>query len=275
MAIRRTKRARSFSGASWASAANGGRRSSSLRLLPRVGSRHGTGRRSTGSRSRRTRPSCRRCRRGGVWATVDQAAQAIGGLTKNPARGEIATRYPYLRVANVYADRLKLDDVKTIGVAESELKRVLLRAGDLLVVEGNGSADQIGRVAEWRGELTTCCHQNHLIKVRCDHDRACLPRWLLLWLLSPLGRRRVLDKASSTSGLYTLSLSKVRALPFPLAPSMAASSPRTRTTSPRASSWTASAPRAKGKSRGPAAPVFATGGWPKPPATRGARLPAL
>jgi len=140
---------------------------------------------------------------------------------------------------------------------------------------GQRERRQIGRVAEWRGELTTCCHQNHLIKVRCDHDRACLPRWLLLWLLSPLGRRRVLDKASSTSGLYTLSLSKVRALPFPLAPSMAASSPRTRTTSPRASSWTASAPRAKGKSRGPAAPVFATGGWPKPPATRGARLPAL
>lgn len=155
---------------------------------------------------------------GWCWATVDQAARVIGGLTKNPARGEIATRYPYLRVANVYADRLKLDDVKTIGVAESELERVLLRAGDLLVVEGNGSAEQIGRVAEWQGELTTCCHQNHLIKVRCDHDRACLPRWLLLWLLSPLGRRTVLDKASSTSGLYTLSLSKVRALPFPLAP---------------------------------------------------------
>ncbi|MDE2979312.1 MAG: hypothetical protein OXU63_17590 [Acidobacteriota bacterium] len=38
---------------------------------------------------------------------------------------------------------MKLDDVKTIGVAESELKRVLLRAGDLLVVEGNGSADRL------------------------------------------------------------------------------------------------------------------------------------
>ncbi len=155
---------------------------------------------------------------GWCWATVDQAAQVIGGLTKNPARGEIATKYPYLRVANVYADELKLDEVKTIGVAESELERVLLRGGDLLVVEGNGSAHQIGRVAEWQGELATCCHQNHLIKVRCDRGRACLPRWLLLWLLSPLGRRTVLEKASSTSGLYTLSLSKVRALPFPLAP---------------------------------------------------------
>ncbi len=155
---------------------------------------------------------------GWCWATVDQAAQVIGGLTKNQARAGLPTSYPYLRVANVYADELRLDDVKTIGVAESELERVLLRAGDLLVVEGNGSSGQIGRVAEWNGELTACCHQNHLIKVRCDRGRTCLPRWLLLWLLSPLGRRTVLDKASSTSGLYTLSLSKARALPFPLAP---------------------------------------------------------
>lgn len=151
---------------------------------------------------------------GWCWATVDQVGQVLGGLTKNQARAELPTSYPYLRVANVYADELRLKDVKTIGVSESELERVLLRAGDLMVVEGNGSPGQIGRVAEWKGELTTCCHQNHLIKVRCDRGRVCLPRWLLLWLLSPLGRRTVLDKASSTSGLYTLSLSKVRALPF-------------------------------------------------------------
>ncbi len=155
---------------------------------------------------------------GWCWATVDQVGQVIGGLTKNQARSKLPSKYPYLRVANVYADELRLADVKTIGVAESELDRVLLRAGDLMVVEGNGSPGQIGRVAEWNGELTACCHQNHLIKVRCAADGACRPRWLLLWLLSPTGRQAVLKKASSTSGLYTLSLSKVRALPIPLAP---------------------------------------------------------
>ena len=36
--------------------------------------------------------------------------------------------------------------------------------------------------------------------------------------LAPLGRRTVLAVASSTSGLHTLSLSKVRALPVPVAP---------------------------------------------------------
>lgn len=155
---------------------------------------------------------------GWCWATVDQVGHVIGGLTKNQARTKLPTKYPYLRVANVYADELRLDEVKTIGVAESELDRVLLRPGDLMVVEGNGSPGQIGRVAEWSGELTDCCHQNHLIKVRCAADGGCRPRWLLLWLLSPTGRQAVLKKASSTSGLYTLSLSKVRALPIPLAP---------------------------------------------------------
>ena len=155
---------------------------------------------------------------GWCWATVDQVGQVIGGLTKNQARAKIPAKHPYLRVANVYADELRLDDVKTIGVSDAEFDRVLLCAGDLMVVEGNGSPDQIGRVAEWNGELAICCHQNHLIKVRCDPAGVCLPRWLLLWLLSPLGRRTVLNKASSTSGLYTLSLSKLRALSFPVAP---------------------------------------------------------
>ena len=154
---------------------------------------------------------------GWCWATVDQVSAVTGGLTKNPARSRLPIRYPYLRVANVYADEIRLDDVRMIGVSESELDRVLLRSGDLLVVEGNGSADQIGRVAEWRGDLVPCCHQNHLIKVRCAVS-ACRSRWMLLWLLSPLGRQTVLAVASSTSGLYTLSLSKVRALLVPLAP---------------------------------------------------------
>ncbi len=154
---------------------------------------------------------------GWCWATVDQVSAVTGGLTKNPARSRLPIRYPYLRVANVYADELRLDDVRTIGVSESELDRVLLRSGDLLVVEGNGSAGQIGRVAQWQGDLEPCCHQNHLIKVRCASS-ACRSRWMLLWLLSPLGRRTVLAVASSTSGLHTLSLSKVRALPVPLAP---------------------------------------------------------
>ena len=153
---------------------------------------------------------------GWCWATVDQLGRVIGGLTKNPARRNLSLRLPYLRVANVYADEMRLDDIRTIGVTKAELDRVSLLPGDLLMVEGNGSADQIGRVALWDGTIKPCVHQNHLIKVR--FGRYIRPRWSLMWLLSPAGRSTVLHRASSTSGLHTLSLSKVRSLPIPLPP---------------------------------------------------------
>lgn len=153
---------------------------------------------------------------GWSWTTVDQLGEVSGGLTKNAARDSGPRRYPYLRVANVYANRLALDEVKEIAVDEGELPRLLLRRGDLLVVEGNGSVDQIGRVALWDGSIDPVVHQNHLIKVR--FGRSPLERWVLTWLLSPSGRGAIERVASSTSGLHTLSISKVQSLPVPLPP---------------------------------------------------------
>ena len=151
---------------------------------------------------------------GWVWASMDQVGFVSGGLTKNQRRQTLTAQRPYLRVANVYANRLDLDDVQRIGVDDGELDRVLLEKGDLLVVEGNGSIDQIGRVAVWDGSIAGCVHQNHLIKVRCTE---LLPSWYaLIWCLSPLGRDYIRRVASSTAGLHTLSISKVASLPVPV-----------------------------------------------------------
>jgi type I restriction enzyme S subunit len=86
----------------------------------------------------------------------------------------------------------------------------------LLIVEGNGSKDQIGRLAVWDGSIDSCVHQNHLIKAR-PVDVA-LSKWLLNWLLSPNGRHFIELVASSTSGLYTLSTGKVGDLMVALPP---------------------------------------------------------
>jgi len=109
-----------------------------------------------------------------------------------------------------------LSDVGTIGIAETEMGRTLLDRGDLLVVEGNGSVEQIGRVALWDGSIDPCVHQNHIIKVR--FPTASTSGWVLWSLLSPSGRGHIQRVASSTSGLHTLSLSKVASLPLPLPP---------------------------------------------------------
>jgi type I restriction enzyme S subunit len=148
------------------------------------------------------------------WNMLASLADVTGGITKNPERNRFPIKIPFLRVANVYANRLDLAEIHLISVNEQELRRVLLERGDLLVVEGNGSVEQIGRAAIWRGEIEGCAHQNHLIKVRAT--RYVYPEYCLHFLLSTQGRNMIMKEASSTSGLYTLSTSKVANLKVPL-----------------------------------------------------------
>jgi type I restriction enzyme, S subunit len=138
---------------------------------------------------------------------LSEIGTVSGGLTKNSKRESLPARQPYLRVANVYANELRLDNVTDIGLTESEFNKTKLEYGDLLIVEGNGSIDQIGRVAMWRNEIANCCHQNHLIRWRCFEVAA--PLYVLMCLMSPAGRSQIVNVASSTTGLHTLSVSKV------------------------------------------------------------------
>ncbi len=133
--------------------------------------------------------------------------EITGGITLNSKRQFLPLKMPYLRVANVYSNQVLLNEIKSIGITEKEINRALLKKGDLLIVEGNGSPDQIGRVAQWHGEIENCLHQNHLIKFRSDNYYT--SRFILYFLLSFQGREQIEEASKSTSGLYTLSLSKV------------------------------------------------------------------
>jgi type I restriction enzyme, S subunit len=148
------------------------------------------------------------------WQAISELMGISGGLTKNPKRSAMAVRRPYLRVANVYANELRLAEIAETGCTEKEFEKTKLVAGDLLVVEGNGSLEQIGRVAIWNDEVRDCSHQNHLIRAR--PSEIVEPRYALFWLLSPAGREAIETVASSSSGLHTLSITKVGGLPIPL-----------------------------------------------------------
>lgn len=146
--------------------------------------------------------------------TFAAVGSVTGGLTKNPSRDALMLKRPYLRVANVHANELRLDDVSDIGLTEAEYRKTKLEERDLLIVEGNGSIEQIGRVALWDGRIPDCSHQNHLIRWRAGGR--VLPAYALYFLLSPDGRRQIEKVASSTTGLHTLSVSKVGALKLPV-----------------------------------------------------------
>ncbi len=149
-----------------------------------------------------------------MWTSFGNIARVTGGLTKNASREAIKTRSPYLRVANVYANELRLNDVADIGCTPSELAKTKLERGDLLIVEGNGSIEQVGRVAMWNDEIADCSHQNHIIRARPDD--ALVAGYGLFWLLSPIGRSAIERVASSSSGLHTLSITKVNRFPIPV-----------------------------------------------------------
>lgn len=155
--------------------------------------------------------------KGWEWCRASNIGFVIGGLTKNAAkRGGHKRLLPYLRVANVYANRLDLSDLQEIGVTDSEVEKLLLEKDDLLVVEGNGSRDQVGRIARWDGSVDPCVHQNHVIKVRLGDPK--VAPWALYWFLSPSGRTLIEEQARTSTGLYNLSTGKVANLPIPLPP---------------------------------------------------------
>lgn len=148
--------------------------------------------------------------------TIGDVAEVRGGIQKQPKRRPNKNPAPFLRVANVLRGELRLDEVHQIELFDGELEKYRLHAGDLLVVEGNGSPQQIGRAACWGDEIYDCVHQNHLIRVR--PGRSLVPRYLALYWNAPHTAYTLRDVASSTSGLYTLSTQKIKSIPIPLAP---------------------------------------------------------
>lgn len=153
---------------------------------------------------------------GWAWTMVGEMADISGGIQKTPARQPKTNHYPYLRVANVLRGRLDLSEIQRFELTLAELERWRLKPGDALIVEGNGSLTEIGRCAIWQGEIDDCVHQNHLIRVRLRSD--VVPEYFGYFLNSDLGRNLITTVASSTSGLYTLSVSKIERVVFPLAP---------------------------------------------------------
>ena len=148
---------------------------------------------------------------------LSELATITGGLTKNSKRNTFNLKMPYLRVANVFFNRLDLNEILEIGVREDEIGKTLLEAGDLLFVEGNGSIEQIGRVAIWDGSINQILHQNHLIKARF-HKKTILPEYALFYFMSQEGRQQIISKSVSTSGLNTLSVNKIGSLILPMPP---------------------------------------------------------
>ena len=137
---------------------------------------------------------------GWVWATLAQLGEVRLGRQRSPKRATGPNMRPYMRAANVTWDGLDLSDVKEMDFTPAEYETYGLLAGDILLSEASGTADEVGKPAVWNGEVDDCCFQNTLIRVRAESE---LVPYLFHHLLSD-ARTGALGRAARGVGIHHL-----------------------------------------------------------------------
>jgi type I restriction enzyme S subunit len=148
---------------------------------------------------------------------IEALAEVRGGIQKGPHRAPGANPVRYLTVAHVHRNRILTGSPRYFEVSPAELERWRLLRGDVLIIEGNGSADQIGRTALFRDEIENCVHQNHVIRIRPDSQRV-VPEFLNTFLNSPAGQDAVQGQSRTSSGLRSLSVGRIKSICVPVPP---------------------------------------------------------
>ncbi len=145
-------------------------------------------------------------------------AEVRTGLSKNARREGATLKRPYIRVANVQDGTLDLTDVKEIDVPASQIARYTLQAGDLLLIEGNGNPENLGRSCLWRGQVLDAVHQNHVFVVRTLSNDELSPDFLEQQTQSEHGRNYFLSCAKGSTGLSSLNSSQLKSFPLIIPP---------------------------------------------------------
>jgi type I restriction enzyme S subunit len=141
-------------------------------------------------------------------------ADIAAGVTLNADRAPRSRPYRYLTVVNVQRDAITLGEPRYLELSDSEIPRKLLRAGDILVVEGHANRSEIGRAALVREETAGLTYQNHLFRVRVS-DPGVDPRFLILALNRPDAQRHWAAVSNTSSGLNTINRRQLRRLLIP------------------------------------------------------------
>lgn len=150
-----------------------------------------------------------------VWSTVREAGEVKLGRQRSPEHHNGPHMRPYLRVANVFEDRIDLSDVLEMNFTPAEYEIYKLQHGDVLLNEGQ-SLELVGRSAMYRDELPGGCFQNTLIRFR--PHRHVDGRFALLIFRHYLHSRRFQRVAKWTVNIAHLGAQRFADIEFPIPP---------------------------------------------------------
>lgn len=148
--------------------------------------------------------------------TVVEAGRVQLGRQRAPKYQTGKFKRPYMRVANVFENRIDTSDVLVMDFDGRDFRDYKLEHGDLLLNEGQ-STELVGRPAMWRSEIEDCCFQNTLVRFQADRKRV-LPEFALGLFLQYFRSGEFAKISSKTSSVAHLGASRFGRMPFPLPP---------------------------------------------------------
>lgn len=152
---------------------------------------------------------------GWVWARIDQAGGVQLGRQRAPQFHSGENMVPYLRVANVFEERIDISDVMEMHFSKQDEEAYLLSPGDILLNEGQ-SLELVGRPAIYRGELPRACFTNTLVRFRAEDS--VLAEYAMAVFLHYMHSGRFRKIAKITTNIAHLGAGRFAELEFPLPP---------------------------------------------------------
>lgn len=149
------------------------------------------------------------------WKTclTKEAGSVQLGRQRSPKYHTGANMRPYLRVQNVFEDRIDLSDVMEMDFPPGDFDRYRLHAGDILLNEGQ-SPEYLGRPAMYRGELEGACFTNTLIRFKA-HAHV-VPDFALLVFRNYMHAGRYIEAGTTTTNIAHLGAGRFGNVEFPL-----------------------------------------------------------
>lgn len=148
------------------------------------------------------------------WSTVAQVGAVDLGRQRHPDWHHGPEMHPYLRVANVFEDRIDTTDLKEMDFS-GVFERYKLAPGDVLLNEGQ-SPELLGRPAIYRGTPEGIAFTNSLIRFRAGPDIT--PEWALVVFRHYMNSGRFAREARITTNIAHLSASRFKSIEFPVPP---------------------------------------------------------
>ncbi|MFE5805457.1 restriction endonuclease subunit S [Streptomyces sp. NPDC056491] len=147
--------------------------------------------------------------------TVSKAGTVELGRQRHPDWHTGQNMHPYLRVANVFEDRIDTTDLMEMHWPGDTFDRFRLEPDDILLNEGQ-SPEWLGRPAIYRGVPEDVGFTNSLVRFKARED--VLPEFALLVFRRHMHTGRFRQESRITTNIAHLSATRLKKIEFPVPP---------------------------------------------------------